>query len=106
MTGLAGQFWLLVSALRHAFNYPGKWIGKIWPWLFFRQARIQVTFSNVAKWQKNKKSAYIFSKYLLRLIWKESGSNNNLSSEEHLKKIEIKYMIIIIIIFISFHHHH
>lgn len=61
---------------------------------------------NVAKWQKNKKSAYIFSKYLLRLIWKESGSNNNLSSEEHLKKIEIKYMIIIIFIFISFHHHH
>lgn len=37
---------------------------------------------------------------------KESDSNNNLSSQEHLKKIKIKYIIVIIIIIISYHHHH
>lgn len=62
-------------------------------------------FFSVVKLQKNKQSAQIFSKYLLRLISKESDSNNNLSSQEHLKKIKIKYIIAIIII-ISYHHHH
>ena len=49
---------------------------------------------------KEKKSAYMFSKYLLRLISKESDSNS-LSSEEHLKKIKIKYIIIIILVIIT-----
>ena len=82
MTGPAGQFWLLVSTLRHAFFFSVLSNYK-------RTNNRHRYFQNIY-WGWFRRKVIVIITFLHRNIWKK----------------KIKYIIVIIIIIISYHHHH